>query len=457
MRRVRSFAQMRRQPGIMLPLTVLSLIALLQIANVFKYNRRIIQTVIASAIDPNYPLAAATVNNDTSLVTVIDLDRMSSLISDISSISHDPSKTLIKVHLNKERKCAKPVFRGRLSGPYLAIINWDALNSDISQLIGHYQVPSSGKYHLEIITLFCDEDIFKSDMKSCLENPDYHRITAKTASIIVTQVHESYNDTVGLGSWSYHHEQSVSEEIQAQQDHVPLFTRYQPISTNCRGKNATKNRRCTVPMDIQRFKPYHFKWNKKTEQALSSLQNVVVKPEKLCFVGWSHLPILATYMKDTLVQYNLHPNVRLEQHRAKYLRDGNATFVANMFASDCTKILFGFGQWDGLIFTSFDDWRKGISNIIAHTKSLNKARHPGDEIDIFITAAHYNPVGDAKTWCPPHDAKSPPVIDAYNAISKQLCDKENHDVIFIDTNSAVIGPVWDRAADWCHYVGKSLK
>lgn len=67
----------------------------------------------------------------------------------------------------------------------------------------------------------------------------------------------------------------------------------------------------------------------------------------------------------------------------------------------------------------------------------------------------YNPLGDLKTTCPPSgDFRNPPVIDMYNNITRSLCSQFN--ISFIDTND-IIGIMWDRAPDWCHYTDVSGK
>lgn len=54
-----------------------------------------------------------------------------------------------------------------------------------------------------------------------------------------------------------------------------------------------------------------------------------------------------------------------------------------------------------------------------------------------------------KTTCPPSkDFRNPPVIDYYNNITKSLCRQFN--IPLIETND-IIGIMWDRAKDWCHY------
>lgn len=60
----------------------------------------------------------------------------------------------------------------------------------------------------------------------------------------------------------------------------------------------------------------------------------------------------------------------------------------------------------------------------------------------------YNPMGDFITACPPLDWRSPLVIDMYNDILRRLC--KSFKIPLIDTND-IIGIMWDRAEDWCHF------
>ena len=122
---------------------------------------------------------------------------------------------------------------------------------------------------------------------------------------------------------------------------------------------------------------------------------------------------------------------------AAHLRDVNEKFVAKMFDANCTKILFSLGQWDGLDGLSFSDWRNQTSNIIDQAASMNDARNEvakqkaantgdnsdtkndeddhnsnnyirhHDPVEIYITANHYNPLGDVKLACPVRDYRSP--------------------------------------------------
>lgn len=60
----------------------------------------------------------------------------------------------------------------------------------------------------------------------------------------------------------------------------------------------------------------------------------------------------------------------------------------------------------------------------------------------------YNPIGDIIGSCPPTDWRSPGVIDMYNIITKRVCDR--YGMPWINTHD-IMGVMWDRAGDWCHY------
>ena len=98
--------------------------------------------------------------------TEIAINRESSFVdSDISRILHVPKETRIEVHLKAKsiRRCQNPVFKGRLSGWSLSLIDFnfkfndDQPASDV--IVGTYdlsQMPASGKYYVEIIVLLCE-------------------------------------------------------------------------------------------------------------------------------------------------------------------------------------------------------------------------------------------------------------------------------------------------------------
>ena len=143
------------------------------------------------------------------------------LAPDIVSISHIPSLAMIKVTLNKNRTCLKPVLRGRLAGPTIAIIEWDKVDLGKHELSGYYKVPYTGRYFLEIIALFCNDLQFHQDFSAtCLEELMNHRITIDNSVIVVENIDKSYENTEEMGSWIF-----TGHENETQQ---PMYTRIQP-------------------------------------------------------------------------------------------------------------------------------------------------------------------------------------------------------------------------------------
>ena len=393
--------------------------------------------------------------------TSVAVNTNSSLaLENVISIEHNPSIAQINVHLKKNRPCRTPHLLGRLSGKHLSIIKWDETyhynrshnsanddNIDNDVLTGYYQVPSSGLFHLEILMLLCNSTLafefgshtnLKTSKDHCLESPYEFRITSADAHVIIREPSKEYNNTLGLGSWSYQHPPNQDFEAGRQ-----IFTRFQP--QNCRGEEA-KNERCTHETSLDRFEPFQFKWNAKSEEVIKTLRlpNFADENELFCVVGWSHTRLFMGH-------YNFR-NPKKAWHKAKYTREVNEHFVNNMFDSNCTKIVFSLGQWDAVKGATFDFWHDEMSRVIALASSMNeKRRNVGKkQVGIFIIANHYNPLGDVKLSCPPQDLRSPPFIDMYNSISKDIC-KATGQCKFVDTNAAVIGPMWDSAPDLCHY------
>ena len=158
--------------------------------------------------------------------------------SDISKIVHVPTESRIEIHLKtaSDRRCQNPVFKGRISGWSLSVIDFDTPtttttttttmthggegdndlddgddgdhdhnDTTIRVIVGTYhlsQMPTSGTYYVEILVLFCERYnnderfLFDLDLSTvCLEN---------------TQEANNFRITAGDGSASIHIE--VGEE-----------------------------------------------------------------------------------------------------------------------------------------------------------------------------------------------------------------------------------------------------
>jgi len=367
-------------------------------------------------------------------LSIVGVGRKNSTIgAEVLSISHDPLEATITIKFMTDRRCLKPVLKGRLAGPFLSIITFDDWKSS-DELLGRYNVPSKGHYFIEIISLLCNDVQLDGELKGiCLENPIHHRITSEHSFIIITKVQEKYDEIVGVGSWSY--------TPRNNQTQVPLYTRYQP--PNCRGINLSKPR-CTIATNLTRFEPYSFSWNEKTRKVLSSLRAVDGRGTKMCFIGWSHTRVLIENLK--MKHLGIH-----SWQKAHFVSDVNEKFISNLFAQNCTKIILGLGQWDLDRRVAFSTYMTGMTRIVLQLKEMNSKQ--GNEAELFVWNMHYNPIGD-NVQCPSGDRRLPPFVDSYNSINQQLCYKYN--VTYINTQT-VMGPVWDRASDWNHYRDESSR
>lgn len=72
-----------------------------------------------------------------------------------------------------------------------------------------------------------------------------------------------------------------------------------------------------------------------------------------------------------------------------------------------------------------------------------------DTMNSWFCYISYNPISYRIGSCPALDWRNPPMIDMYRQISKRVCAK--HNIPLIETND-IIGIMWDRAVDWCHYL-----
>ncbi|KAK1740398.1 hypothetical protein QTG54_008493 [Skeletonema marinoi] len=331
---------------------------------------------------------------------------MSLLASEIKTISHIPRKRQIVI-THRSRLCANPYVIGRLSGEYVSIVqNWTRLSINdtaetLSQLVGRYNVPSKGKYYLEIIGLLCNDLSWDGEYKhACLEDPSYMKLTDDWAHIYVDSLGANENTLdrdVGIGHWR------MSNKVVS----MPLQTRYQP-----EGCHANKDERCLLPMSTDRFDPYQFEFQNQNESSLIQDRVLAVNEANqnilLCFVGLSHAREMAAAVNLWLQKLNTS-NIKAVSVDAQFPRFVNRQFIQNnIIGRKCTRTVIAAGQWS-------------VGRI---------------------------PPGDVKLTCPPQDWRHPAVIDQLNMIIKNLT--QSMGVQFIDT-SQIIGPMWDAAGDFCHY------
>lgn len=273
----------------------------------------------------------------------VELNQETRMHNDVQSIVHIPNESKIIVHLNHNRTCLQPQLIGRLSGAFLSKVTWhyeEGIASD-DVIVGYYNVPSPGRYFIEIIVSICQKLDMDTDVKGiCLVDPVEHRITAYNATIDAAAI--ASNEMQGIGFW-YNKNQIVE----------PMITRYQP--QECRGTNSTLDR-CKSPMDVTRYDPYEFIFN--TEFHIQ--QHLKNKMERLCFLGASHSRVLSRFA--TKLQSNLHV-IHLD-----YRFVANLTQSIVSHVSKCDHVIIGMGQWDASLKsggegpTPFNEFMRQLNN-----------------------------------------------------------------------------------------------
>ena len=399
-----------------------------------------------------------------------------SLLSyEISRVLHIPSQSKIVIEFNQSkeaRKCLNPYVMGRLSGPYIALIEWETNDDDtdtiriVDQVIGYYRVPESGRYFLEIIGILCNDLTYDTNyQRVCLEDPTRHRITHPKAFIGVMSIQEPSHASEDFGYWKWSVPSSSSTTsaqggINSLDATVPLLTRYRPHGCSLADALTTEN--CERPMSRDRFNPYQFEFQYRErrvennfEEATLSLidrqqQEQQQQPIVVCFVGLSHAREMAKAVGSWLQHWDIR-TVSVKNIDANFPWQVTETFIDSIIES-CYKTVLAVGQWPagrkppggkyrGMPPTLFPDYQKEVQDMLTRLKL-------SDLTNYYLRSIHYNSLGDIKTTCPPQDWRSPPVIDRYNAIIKNL--SVTMGVPYVDTNP-IIGPMWDSAEDFCHY------
>ena len=337
----------------------------------------------------------------------------STLQSDILKITHEPMNNLIIIHFKsssdyeqqrQQRQCKTPIVRGRLSGPYLSIINWqqkfeqDIPNTNtststatriITKLIGSYQVPATGTYYIEIIGIMCNHHFYIKDdnfKPYCLIHPTQHRLTSDYAYINVNVTNdendnEDDNDKEEedgrIGYWKWN---AASTSLSNTTSNTPLYTRYQPHDCHHEEKDLP---RCTIPSDILRFDPFEYVFNsnvnhtitsfiqqqqqQQQQQAPSSKSSSLSSMTKnndssrsnnqnstVCILGFSHSRYIVSTMNQILnsaviATINNQHNIDIQWSKARFpseLHDIQYFHtMTQQFA--CTHLLVGVGQWPG--------------------------------------------------------------------------------------------------------------
>ena len=390
------------------------------------------------------------------------------IAQDLASIEHVPEESLIVVTTKPGGKCKTPYLRGRLSGPALVLLDWSFKEN---RILGHYHVPLSGLYFVEIIVIMCQDFSMNRGYdfeQICVEDPLRHRLAKSNAKVAIeVQGSDNRREPVNTNSQSrpamgyWIHQQ---DERSAQQDFAPVYTRFQPRGC-LRLDDPTHEHfhrpppHCVEPTDLHRFEPYTQTFQY-TASTLRSNQgkwwegpNFVKasKPTTLCLVGDSH----SRTLKASLIGFHnftlAKNNLEIEWIKANYPREVNNKTITLKIKGNCDKILLGVAQWPASFTgnkpTSFHDYATQVKKMFDRLKG-----HLQDNgtVDIWAWSVHDNPLGERIAgYCPPKDWRSPTVLEGYNRIIREACRDTEGFIRFLSTHF-IVAPLWDASSDWGH-------
>ena len=424
-----------------------------------------------------------------------------------------PKETRIEVHLKAKsiRRCQNPVFKGRLSGWSLSLIDFnfkfndDQPASDV--IVGTYdlsQMPASGKYYVEIIVLLCEgygQGSRAINLKSvCLEDVEdsNNRVTAGNGAASIDifvdaefslSKQRRNNALHWRGQW-VHKNLTKGDNFGYPNDTFPLqalSTRYQPEACNgimypeYEGKDI-----CEPFMSRKRFEAYTFHWNNGADTVLnepglglllssdggntdaigspppSKSQNTHV-----CFMGVSHSRVLQEQceklLNETRKEAGLPEGTPLGLQCSwtilpypKNLALGFNTSVLD--EQGCTHVVVGLFQWyfsfkqamsSEVPAVTFSEWE---SQMITGIRKLEKVTKNSNSPlrKVVLRSAHPNGLKFQNNQCPPQDVRSPVNAAGATAILREIVDGFTSAVSMVDT-SFIIDPVWDAAEDFSHY------
>eukprot|EP00980_Cylindrotheca_fusiformis_P022405 scaffold9278_cov170-Cylindrotheca_fusiformis.AAC.6 len=379
----------------------------------------------------------------------------STMAADILDIRHDPNEGAICIHLSPTAQCPYPTWQGRLSGPSLAILEWQVQKEQEKEGVVHCGSYNeawlpAGEYFVEVIVLYCNdfgvgalERTKESDWlsykfeKKCVQDPTSFRISKNNAKI---DIPSTKNGSTGaadqhkriLGHWVNKNKNSVSQN--------PLYTRYQ--GQGCRREPSLP--RCLASSDASGFSDYSFEWRDNLgNQWFEKLGSMVESSTKVCLVGFSH----SRHLRNAMRRLGL--SKFFYWMKAHFLRDVNEALLKDaIHKRGCDQFLIGIAQWPGSLHTSFKAYSVGFRRILQLAQKFEGAR-------FYFRSIHLNPIGEDTGSCRPRDWRTPPVMDGYShviaqAINASISSGKNETFVrFVDTRF-VTSPMWDSAVDWRH-------
>lgn len=318
--------------------------------------------------------------NDAAPVSVeLDMNSNCKIYQDVHRLLHYPEESKIAIYFNKERNCAQPQLIGRLSGRALTTITWETsyynipdddeeeeeaeetevsnlvpatethhdnnINETKDVLLGHYRVPQSGTYFLEIIAIMCEDLQYDAEFTgTCLVDPNQHRLTQDGVFInamMTPPPPSTQHDTSNIIGYWWHHDGGV----ELNETLIPLYTRYQP--QGCRSDSTLYH--CSLASDLTRFDNYQFKFS--TAQYDDDQLSTILegKIDKICIEGASHARMLRGHMAAVLANLNsrgVHVAELDFANETRFASDFDEAKINFIIAKNCSKVIVTTGQWD---------------------------------------------------------------------------------------------------------------
>ena len=417
--------------------------------------------------------------------------------SDITNITHVPSKTRIEVHLHKSsnRRCQNPFFRGRLSGLSLSSINFEFEDNSAHVLVGVYDrssLPVSGTYYLEIIILLCEryseEYVLNNTTKNlanvCLESPvgGTHRITQSNASVqIKIEEEEKVNFPFVAGPkgrWLHKSLVETNTNANNPRNTVPLYTRF--IPKECHGREESAF--CRSVHGVSRFQRYTYRWSDGPQETLnrpgirpvletygqnSTANSRIVEPHlptNVCFLGASHAYVLVKHCQVLLSQSPDISNMECQHMSFKEPNDIKESSILALLENRqrCTHVVIGLFQWPFSYHHStihFSDWKREMTTVVEMFKSA--VASPKNALEkILLRSAHTNAMGYKYHTCPARDYRTIPNAKMATSFLKEIVethaiDEDGKEVLSLVDTTFLLDPVWDSAPDLSHYTGEA--
>jgi len=353
------------------------------------------------------------------------------LVREVQSVTHVHEFRQVVIKLAEYRRCNRPTFMVRLSGPSLYLL--DQVQNNSTNADRHvFEYPpliDPGLYFLEVLTIYCQAVRPKAFAKICLVSPlEGRNVLTHPYSF---EVNSTSSNAPLRPRW-----------VLAQNATPALLpTRYQ--------KMCGKTFCVSEPSDIDQHNQYQ--WtdkpayehliNRTLERGLSQ-QTTRTGNESItiCMVGDSHTGQIYNHGNNLMLS-----NVRFWWIGSRFPQMFDVTKLAN-----CTYAVVGYGQWPLSSWMAREPYNSvryeaEMRKVISAIASANLS------IPVFIHSQNLNGFGYLHTKCPTRDFRHPPLVMMYNNIVARLTAEFN--VPFIDM-FPLQGPLWDIALDWSHPKGR---